>query len=69
MPYYRLYALSDDNHILRPYEYTCDDDLEALERGRELAIKHSIEIWQEKRRVAFVKKGDAPLSAFDRRSL
>jgi hypothetical protein len=69
MPYYRLYALNDDNHVVRPYEHICDDDLAALERGRELAVEHTIEIWQEKRRVALVKKGDAPLNADDRCAL
>jgi hypothetical protein len=69
MPDYRLFYLTAENHIVNHLEHSCRDDLDALDKARGLAINHSIEIWQAKRRVALVKRGDAPLHASDSRSL
>jgi len=63
MPDYRLFFLTTDNHVFGRHEVSCDDDLGALEKARELAKDHAIEVWQEKRRVALVKVGGAPLDA------
>jgi hypothetical protein len=63
------FFLTSENHIVNHYEHSCNDDLGALDKARELAKNHSIETWQDKRRVALVKKGDAPLSASDARAL
>jgi hypothetical protein len=69
MPDYRLFFLTAENHIINHLEYLCGDDLDALDKARGLAINHSIEIWQAKRRVALVKRGDAPLDTGDSHSL
>jgi hypothetical protein len=63
VPYYRLYVLSNDNHIVEDREHSCDDNLAASGNRRELAKDHAIEIWESTRRVALVKAGDAALTA------
>jgi hypothetical protein len=69
MPSYRLHYLNTGNRILNDMEHFCGDDLAALDRARGLSKDHAIEIWQEKRRVALVKRGDAALDAGDPCSL
>ncbi len=69
MPDYRLFFLTAENHIVDHLVHKCSDDLDALDKARGLAINHSIEIWQAKRRVALVTRGDMPLNASDARSL
>ena len=49
--------------------YTAPDDLAALDEAERLCKNHDIEVWHGDRRVARVKKGNAPLSPEDRQSL
>jgi hypothetical protein len=69
MPDYQMYFLTRENHIVNHHAHHYRDDLLALDKARELAKNHAIEIWQNRRRVALVKMGDAPLDAIDRYSL
>ena len=66
---YHLFFLGPDDHIVNREARSFRDDLAALDRARKLAKDHAIEIWQDERRVALVKAGDAPLSVCDRASL
>ena len=66
---YQMFFLTSENHIVNHFEHSYDNDLDALDKARDLAKNHAIEIWQKKRRVAFVKKGNTPLDATDRYSL
>jgi hypothetical protein len=66
---YQMFFLTSENHIVNHFEHSYDNDLDALDKGCDLAKDHSIEIWQKKRRVALIKKGNAPLDATDRYSL
>jgi len=49
--------------------YIALDDLEALNEAERLCETHTIEVWDGDRRVARVKKGNAPLVPEDRQSL
>ena len=49
--------------------YTAQDDLAALDEAERLCKTHTIEVWQGARRVARVKKNNAPLRNEDRQSL
>jgi hypothetical protein len=69
MPEYQLYFLTSENHIVNHHAHAYLDDLGALDKARTLAKDHAIEIWQDKRRVALVKLGDAALNASDPCSL
>jgi hypothetical protein len=69
MPDYQLYFLTPENHIVNHYSHAYRDDLRALDKARALSKDHAIEIWQDKRRVALVKMGDAALNAGDPSSL
>lgn len=47
----------------------CADDLAALSAAEKASTTHAIEVWHGERRVALVKKGNAPLLTGDRQSL
>jgi hypothetical protein len=49
--------------------YTAQDDLAALREAERLCRTHTIEVWLDDRRIARVKKGNAPLVTQDRQSL
>ena len=49
--------------------YMARDDLAALNEAQRLCITHTIEVWEGPRKVAPVKKGNAPLVPEDRQSL
>jgi len=61
MSSYMLYYLTDELHIVDHRVYDGDDDLAAVDEARLRADGHIIDVWQDKRRVAMVKKGYAPL--------
>jgi hypothetical protein len=49
--------------------YVGQDDLDALDEAERLCLYHDIEVWEGTRKVARVKKGNAPLVPEDRQSL
>ena len=53
---YRFYWLDWRERIVRREEHYCRDDLEALEIAESLNVGHDIEVWQNARRVARVRK-------------
>jgi hypothetical protein len=70
MKSYRFYRLGADYRIIAPPEdHECGDDLDALDRAKQLANGHAIDVWLGTRFVARVKPGDAPLTVDDPKSL
>jgi len=69
MPNYRLNYVNSDNYIVSHIEHAYTDDLSALEKAWTICKDYTIEIWQDKRRVARVKKGNAALDVSDLQSL
>jgi len=69
MPNYRLNYVNAENYIVSHIDRMYEDDLSALEKAWAMCRDHAIEIWQDKRRVARVKKGNAALDASDPQSL
>jgi hypothetical protein len=66
---YRLHCLDENQRITSSSDVVARDDLAALEQAEKLCEKQGMEVWQGTRRVARVKKGNAPLDASDRMSL
>lgn len=66
---YRLKFLDPLNSAIQARDFQSQDDLEALAVAERACLTHDIEIWQGDRRVARVKKGNAPLSDADHESL
>lgn len=64
MPYYRLYYLDTDDHIVGVDELFVDSDALACEAAHERVREGTIEVWQETRRVACILSAhDDPGSA------
>ena len=51
MAEYRVYEIGDDGHIVKSTPLICTDDREAIEKARELAEGHVIEVWNGERFV------------------
>jgi len=63
---YRLYRLDDTTQrILSAKDLMARDDLDALKEAQRLCETHAVEIWQGKRCVARVKKGNDARSSPD----
>ena len=69
MPNYRLNYLNADDYIVSHIDNMYADDLSALEQAWTTCKDYAIEIWQDKRRVARVKKGNSALNVNDPQSL
>jgi hypothetical protein len=69
MNVYHFYELDELEHPIGRHTLECADDLDALEKAQKLSTEYAIEIWSTDRRVARVKKHDAPLVTSDRASL
>ena len=52
MPEYRAYILGSDGHFYTAVPLDCADDIEAMERAKQLLDGHDIELWQLDRKVA-----------------
>ncbi len=69
MPDYRLYLLDEGDHIVSTVRCTCEDDLGVLEKAESLGDGYAVEVWDHNRKVARVKRNNAPLEATDPESL
>jgi hypothetical protein len=57
MPYYRIYTMTEDGHIQSaPVSFNCDDDRAAIERAEAVKNGLDLEVWQERRRVAVLRR-------------
>lgn len=54
---YYAYLVGDDGHIVNRIQVLCDNDDEAIRCARRLAETLSVELWQEKRKVATFSAG------------
>ena len=68
MPNYRLNYVNSENYIVSHIDQMYADDLSALEQAWTICKDYAIEIWQDKRRVARVKKGNSALDVSDPQS-
>jgi hypothetical protein len=56
MQHYRLYHLSPTGRIVSAHDLQCPDDLGALERAEREREHHNVELWQDIRLLARLKK-------------
>ena len=66
---YKFYRLDVLEHIVSSREVAAPDDLAALQEAEKDCEDYAVEVWQGARRVARVKRGNAPLNAEDRMCL
>lgn len=69
MQKYRLKFLDPLNAAVMARDFQGSDDLAALAAAEHACHTHDVEVWQGARRVARVKKGNAPLNEADHESL
>jgi hypothetical protein len=58
VPDYWVYTLGEDGHIVGRTEIYCPDDEAALERAKNLADGHAVELWEGARRIALIDGKD-----------
>ena len=51
MAQYRAYLIGDDDHFHDVVSLICDDDAEAVEMAKRLAIDRDVELWQLDRKI------------------
>jgi len=51
VPDYKLYAIGEDGHIEKRFDYFAPEDLDALDRARQLCGPHEIEVWEGARLI------------------
>jgi hypothetical protein len=56
MQHYRLYHLSQTGRIVSAQDLQCQDDLDALQTAEREREHHSVELWQDIRLLARLKK-------------
>jgi hypothetical protein len=53
---YRIYLITEDNHIAcAPVKIDCDNDLIAVEQSQKLLAGHDIQLWEGRRLVTRLK--------------
>ena len=56
MPDYRIYLVTEDNHIASaPVGIACDNDLSAVRQSQKFLDRHDIQLWQGRRLVTLLK--------------
>ena len=56
MPDYRIYLVTEGNHIASaPVKIACDDDLSAVRQSQKLLDRHDIQLWEGRRLVTRLK--------------
>jgi hypothetical protein len=63
---FELRFLDKRDTVIVMRAYSGSDDLAALAQAQLLSASHTIEVWQGRRKVARVKKGNAALTWTDR---
>ena len=49
---YRAYLIGDDGHFYDAVHLIAADDAEAIEKAKQLAVGHDVELWQLDRKIA-----------------
>jgi hypothetical protein len=65
MPEYQLFFLTSESEIVHQVDYAFEDDRTALAEAHERARDHTIDVWQNDRRVALVAAKYVPLTFND----
>jgi hypothetical protein len=52
---YKLYCIGLDGHIEKRHDYFAPDDLDALDRAKQICGPHEVEVWEGARFIARVK--------------
>jgi HJR/Mrr/RecB family endonuclease len=52
MAEYRAYLVDSDGHFFDAVHLICGDDAEAIEKAKQLAVRHDVELWQRDRKIA-----------------
>jgi hypothetical protein len=56
MPDYRIYVVTEDNHIASaPLKIAFDNDSSAVRQSRKLLNRHDIQLWEGRRLVTRLK--------------
>jgi hypothetical protein len=55
MAEYRAYLVDSDGHFYEAVPLICADDGEAMEKAKQLAVGHDVEVWQLDRKIATLK--------------
>jgi hypothetical protein len=56
MPEYRVLTVDNKGHTWGPqFNFTCDDDEQAIDRARQLKRHLAVEVWQAERLVAKIE--------------
>jgi hypothetical protein len=56
MPEYRVLTVDNEGHTWGPqFNFTCDDDEQAIDRARQLKRRLAVEVWQAERLVAKIE--------------
>jgi hypothetical protein len=56
MPYYRVYTLTDDGHILGPpHVFDCPNDEDATQKAVQLINGRDVELWEGARFVTRIR--------------
>jgi hypothetical protein len=58
---YKLYCIGRDGHIERRHDYHAREDVDALDRAREICGPHEVEVWEGARFIARIA-GDGTAS-------
>jgi len=66
MRQFQLRFLDRFDFVVLTRAVSAPDDLDALTEAEKLSVTHTIEVWDGMRKVARVKKGNAPVAASDR---
>jgi hypothetical protein len=56
MAQYRAYLIGDDGHFYDAVHLIAEDDAEAMEKAKRLAVGHDVELWQLDRKIATIKQ-------------
>ena len=59
MKIYRINCMDENDEIVSTQDFTCRDDLAALDKANLLCKDHGIEVWDSERRVVWMRKGGA----------
>ena len=65
MAEYRVFCLDDEGRVVSGKEVIASNDVDALDAAHLFCNDFQVELWQQKRMVARVKKGNTPLDALD----
>jgi hypothetical protein len=52
MAEYRVYLIDSDDHFYDAVPLICANDAEAMEKAKQLADGHDVELWQRDRKIA-----------------